>query len=567
MANLNVVIAGAAGQGVQSAAAIFGRLCLRQGLHLFTTQDYQSRVRGGHNFMRIRISDEPLGASVRLIDYLVALNEESIRIHLYDLRPEAITLCMEQDAEGFNDPRLRPLPNDAGPAKADNPRFVGVKLLAMLIEMIGFDRRNLTDAVDIQLGKRIKPEVLQLNFDAAQACADLVSDEDRHELPFALHPETQRMFVDGHEALALGMVAGGIGVYAGYPMSPSTSLMTALASFSREMGVVVEQVEDEVAAINVACGAAFAGARAAVGTSGAGISLMSETIGLAGISETPVVILDAQRPGPSTGMATRTEQADLMQVVFASQGEFPRAVIAPADHEDAFYMGAEAFNIAERWQIPVFIMTDQAFADSQSTVEEFDPSRVTIDRGPVAEEPAAPGTLMPRYAVTDSGVSPRAYPVLSEWIIQQDSHEHTEIGHLSDNIDNRITQFQKRMRKHDGIAAEFPGPEIVGDPEEALFLCWGSTCGPLLEAAALMRKEGHRLGVAVFRHLYPMNRKAVRRALAPAERLYTVEMNFTGQLGKLLLLECGIATTAHIGKIDGRLFTVKEILFRLREVI
>jgi 2-oxoglutarate/2-oxoacid ferredoxin oxidoreductase subunit alpha len=475
-------------------------------------------------------------------------------------------VCMVDDAADIIDERLRPLPADIGPAKASNPKFVGMKLIAMLTEMIGFTRQNLVDAVQIHFGKRLKPELLDLNFEAIEAASDFVAVKDRHELPFTPNPEARRMFVDGHEALALGLIAGGLGVYAGYPLSPSTSVMNTVARFAKQMGIAVEQVEDEIAAANVVCGAAYAGARAATATSGAGIALMSEAVGLAAMSETPLVIIDAQRPGPSTGMATRTEQSDLMQVIHSSQGEFPKAVIAPAFHRDAFYMGAEAFNLAERWQMPVFIMTDQAFADSQRTVDEFDPSRIVIDRGPIAAEPAESG-LLPRYAITESGVSPRAYPTLSKWIVQQDSHEHTEVGHLSDNIENRNAQFEKRMRKLDRLRAEIPGPEMIGDLDDTIFLCWGSTAGPLIEAAQMLREEGHKLGVAVFRHLFPMNRRLVRRALAPAERLFTFECNATGQLGQVLLLETGMATTGHIGKIDGRIFTVKDALWRLREVM
>jgi 2-oxoglutarate ferredoxin oxidoreductase subunit alpha len=566
MPDLNIVMAGAAGQGVQSAAAIFGRLLLRRGLHLFVTQDYQSRVRGGHNFMSMRLADYPVAATVDSIDYLLVLNEESLRLHLPKLRPEGLALCMAEDQGAVSDSRLRALPAEIGPPAARNPRYVGVKLMAMLSTMIGFGIEPLREAVQVEMGKRLKPEVLQLNFDAIDAAAAYVRTEDRRALPFAPAPSPTRMLLEGNEALALGLIAGGIGVYAGYPMSPSTSIMNTLAEFGPQVGIAVEQAEDEIAAANIAIGASYAGARAACGSSGAGMSLMSEAVGLAGVTETPVVIIDAQRPGPAVGMATRTEQSDLLFVAHSSQGEFPRAILAPADHYDAFYLAAEALNLAERWQVPVFCMTDQALADAQRTVDEFDVSRVTIDRGPVAPEPAQPEVLR-RYEVTDSGVSPRAYPTLSKWIVVQDSHEHTEVGHLSDNKEHRTRQFDTRMRKRTGLAAEFPGPEIVGDADGTLFLVWGSTSGPVLEAAAQLRADGHKLGVAVFRYLYPMNADRVRAALARSKRRYTIEVNYTGQLGKLLLLETGVTTDGHLGKIDGRVFTVADARVRMAEVL
>jgi 2-oxoglutarate ferredoxin oxidoreductase subunit alpha len=566
MSEANIVIAGAAGQGVQSAAAILGRLLLRQGLHVFVTQDYQSRVRGGHNFMSIRVADRPLAATVDPIDYLIALNEESLRLHLPQLTPSGLALCMAADQGSTADPRLRALPDDLGPAGARNPKYVGVKLLAMLAQMVGFGEAPLIDAVQIEMGKRLKPDVLQLNLDAIRAAAAFVAPADRRALPFKTDPGRSRLFLEGNEALALGMIAGGLGVYAGYPMSPSTSLMNVLAEYGAKVGIAVEQAEDEIAALNLAIGAAFAGARAAAGSSGPGMSLMAEAMGLAGITETPIVLIDAQRSGPATGMATRTEQGDLLFMAHAAHGEFPRAIVAPADHDDAFYLGAEALNLAERWQTLVVVMTDQALADAQRTVEDFDLSRVQIDRGPIAPEPDEPTTLR-RYADTPSGVSPRAYPALSKWIVAQDSHEHDEIGHLTDDKANRVKQFNKRWRKRDGMAAEFPGPEIVGDRDGALLVTWGSTAGPTLEAAAQLRAAGRKVGVAIFRYLFPMNRDRVRAALGDARRLISVENNHSGQLGKLILLETGVAMHRHIGKIDGRAFTVAEVRGRLEEAM
>jgi 2-oxoglutarate ferredoxin oxidoreductase subunit alpha len=355
------------------------------------------------------------------------------------------------------------------------------------------------------------------------------------------------------------MIAAGVGVYVGYPMSPATSILNTLAQHGSEVGIAVEQVEDEIAALNAAIGAAYAGARAATGSSGGGLSLMTEAIGLAGVTETPVVIVDAQRSGPATGMATRTEQSDLLFIVHAAQGEFPRVVLSPSDHEDAFYLTAEAFNLAERWQLPVFILDDQAFADAQCSVPEYDLSKVAIDRGLIAPEPEQSAVLR-RYEVTDSGVSPRAYPVLSRWIVVQDSHEHDEVGHLTDDPGNRVSQVEKRMRKLVGVAATLPGPEVIHGDADTLLLCWGSTAGPLREALGILRERGHDLGAAVFRYLYPMNEDNVQSALRSARQLLTVEGNYTGQLGQLLLLQTGISVHGHIGKIDGRLFTVEDVL-------
>ena len=417
------------------------------------------------------------------------------------------------------------------------------------------------------LGKRIPPDVLDLNHAAIEAVSLTVDPAEIRPVPFEPGPAGDRLLVSGNEALALGMIAGGIGVYAGYPMTPSTSIMNTLAEHGPAAGIAVEQAEDEIAALHMAIGASYMGTRAATGTSGAGICLMSEALGLAGMSETPVVIVDAQRAGPSTGMSTRTEQSDLLFTVHASHGEFPRAVLSPSSHEEAFYMGAEAFNIAERWHVPVFLLTDLYFADSEASVPVFDLSRVTIDRGPIAPEPEETAVLR-RYEPTPSGVSPRAFPGLSKWLIGCDSHEHDESGLLTDDRANRVLQHGKRMRKLGGIAAGSPAPRVSGAPAEDLFLCWGSTAGALEEAASIIRsRDGGRIATGVFSSLFPVNGAAVTEALAGFRRIFTVETSYGGQLGRLLRMETGIETAGHIGKADGRPFTVEEMTGLLRDTM
>jgi 2-oxoglutarate ferredoxin oxidoreductase subunit alpha len=566
MSALSILIAGAAGQGVQSAAAILGKTLHRLGYFVYTSQDYQSRVRGGHNFMQIRFSDEPLAASVRGINFLLALNSESLRMHLPDLTPDGLALCVDRDRGDMDDHRIRPLSAAVGPEAAKGEKFFGVKLLSMLFTMLGFTPEILRTAVEGQFKKRLKPEVLQANLDAIDAVSATVDSKDVRPIPFDPMAMADHLLLTGNDAIALGMVAAGVSTYFGYPMTPSTTILNALAQYGPEVGIAVEQVEDEISALNAAIGASYAGARAATASSGAGICLMSEAVGLAGITETPIVIVDAQRAGPSTGMATRTEQSDLLFVVHASHGEFPRAVIAPANAEDAFYMAAEAFNIADRWQVPVFLLDDMDFADAESTVPSFDLSRVRIDRGEIAPEPEDV-QLLRRYEDTESGVSPRAFPALSNWIVACDSHEHDEVGRMTDDIENRNRQFEKRMRKLEGIAQEFPGPEIVGGPADDLVICWGSTVGPVLEATKLLRKQGLSVAVGVFRYLHPMNKERVREALSGFRRIFSVEGNFTGQLGGLVQMETCTRVDGHIGKVDGRPFTVEEAAERIEKAL
>lgn len=557
MEHINVVIAGAAGQGVQSAGEILGKTLLRLGYHVFITQDYQSRVRGGHNFLSVRFSDAPLAAPVRRADYLLALNEESVGLRLGELGPEGLAFCLEADKGANADPRLRVLPDSVGPAAARGEKYAAVKLLSMLFASLGFRPEVLSGSVKKLFEGKLKPEALQANLDSVSAVSSFIDARDIRPPDFKPAPAPDRMLISGNDAVALGMAAAGIGVYAGYPITPSTSILNALGTAGPKLGIAVEQAEDEIAALNLAIGASYAGARAACGSSGPGLSLMAEAIGLAGITETPVVIYDGQRSGPSTGMATRTEQSDLLSLVHSSHGEFPRAVLSPATHADSFYLAAEAFNIADAWQVPVFFTNDLGQAGAECTLEEFDVSRVRIDRGLFAPEPPEPAMLA-RYAVTDSGVSPRALPCLSKWLVSCDSHEHDENGHLTDNAANRVAQHAKRMRKLAGMAASFPGPEIIDPGRKVCVIAWGSTVGPLLEAKALLKEKGIEFSVAVFRYLYPLNAEKVRAALKGFSRLVTFEQNYSGQLGKLLRMEAGLDITVHIGKYDGRNLTVED---------
>jgi len=566
MKDINVVIAGAAGQGVEGAATILGKVLLRSGFLLYATHDAQSRIRGGHNFSSIRFSDRPLGAGVKRIDFLLALNNESLALHMDHLTPEGMAFCVAGAEGDVNDGRLSVLAGNLGPEGARRPQFNGVKLLAMLAGRLNLSRQILNEAVRERFGKTKGEAIIDLNLQAIEAVFAHMGQREIRPVALSANTNNKHILVSGHEAVALGMIGAGIGVYAGYPMSPATAIMNLLADNGPGLGIAVEMVEDEIAAVNIAIGASYAGVRAATGTSGAGISLMTEGIGLAGISETPLVIVNGQRSGPSTGMATRTEQSDLLFVVHASQGEFPRAVLAPTDPGDCFYLTAEAFNIAEQWQVPVFVMTDHNLADAQTTLEEYDLTRLTIDRGPMASEPGEVHYLE-RYKITASGVSPRAFPVVSKWLVAQDSHEHNERGYVTDNPENRVRQVDKRMLKLVGMAASFPGPEVLHPEATTMLLCWGSTAGPVKEALEILRARGHDLGVAVFRHLYPMNREKVRAALEDKKRLLTVEANYTGQLGKLILLETGLATAGHIAKYDGRLFTVEDVLARVGDVL
>jgi 2-oxoglutarate ferredoxin oxidoreductase subunit alpha len=379
-------------------------------------------------------------------------------------------------------------------------------------------------------------------------------------------PHGRELLISGSKAMALGAIAAGLRFYSAYPMSPATPLMEALASEADDAGLVVEQAEDEIAAINMALGASFAGARAMTGTSGGGFSLMVEALGLAGMAEIPLVIVDVQRPGPATGLPTRTEQSDLSFAISASQGEFPRVVMSVRNAEDAFYQTMRAFDLAERYQIPIIILSDQYVGDSSWTVASLNPARVSV--AVVGDEVAQDGEYL-RYRDTQNGISPRLIPGISDQVVAIDSDEHDEAGHITESADVRKQMVDKRMRKFEGIKQDMQEPSFIGDEKfKVLLIGWGSMWAPLAEAVGLLNKKECSRGYAalVFGDVYPLPQRVLLEKSQAAERIIDVEQNATGQLADLIRRESGICCDERILKYDGRQFCGEEIAKRIEEV-
>jgi len=366
----------------------------------------------------------------------------------------------------------------------------------------------------------------------------------------------QRMVLNGNQAFALGAMAAGCRFVSFYPMTPATSISEFLTARGRKLGVVTKQVEDEIAAILFAIGASHAGVRAMTATSGGGFSLMVEALGLAGMTETPLVIVEAQRGGPSTGLPTRTEQSDLEFVIHASHGEFPRIVLAPGTVLECFHAGARAFNLAEQFQTPVIVLTDMYQANIQVSVDAglFDFTPIVIDRGQTLswEQLDADGGHYQRHALTETGISPRALPGHPNAIWITTGDEHTSEGYITEDHEIRRQQMEKRMRKLEVARGQMRPPTRYG-PEQAevSLLCWGSTYGAVREAVDELNARGTSANLYYFVDLWPFPREAVERALAGARRLINVEMNYTGQLARLLRAETGIKVHASVLRYDG----------------
>jgi len=363
-------------------------------------------------------------------------------------------------------------------------------------------------------------------------------------------------------------MASGLKFYSGYPMSPATTIMEFISSQADKYKIVLEQAEDEIAAVNMVIGANFAGARAMTATSGGGFCLMVEALSLAGMTETPVVIVVAQRPGPSTGLPTRTEQADLNLVMHAGHGDFPRAILAPGYPEQALSLMSKAFNLADKYQTPVIVLGDQHFGDAYFTVDELDLGGITIDRGHILTNQDLPSPLeYKRYAPSESGISPRILPGQTRAVLYADSDEHTEEGHITESATVRNQMMRKRMQKLEGLSREIGPPEFYPSGQaELVLLGWGSTHGAIKEAVDKLNQNGIAAQMLHYSELFPINPRHLAAAGLRKSKIIAVENNFTGQFADLFSNATGLSVDQRILKYDGRPFTSREIVDRIKDM-
>jgi 2-oxoglutarate ferredoxin oxidoreductase subunit alpha len=560
--DLKIKIGGEAGQGMQTIGHTLAHVFTRGGLYVFVVQDYQSRIRGGHNFSELRIKESPVSAITRGINLLVALNKETVDLHKGEVSEGGVIIYDGEKIKMEAHPSLLSVPLERL-AIENGDRLYGNSVAAgAVLGLIGYAFEPLAGVLLDVLGK--KGPVAEANVRAARAGYEYTTKNGSPKFPWRLRPlsDKRRMLIAGNEALALGALAAGCRFMSAYPMTPSTGIMTYLAGKAREWDMIVEQTEDEIAAITMAIGASFAGVRAMTATSGGGFCLMVEGLGLAGMTETPIVVVEAQRPGPAIGLPTRTEQSDLEFVLHAGHGEFPRAVLAPGNSEEAFYIMIKVFNLADKYQTPVIVMSDQHLADSYWTMDRLDITRINIDRGHLLRSEETEKLMgYKRHAITDSGISPRALPGYPGVTVVTDSDEHDEEGHLTEDTELRTNMMLKRMRKQVGLAQEISPPKFYGAHNpEILLVGWGSTYGAIREATDLLQADGQRAGMMHLSEVWPFPSGAVTRALESARSCYVVENNATGQLARLIRRETGKTVTGKILKFDGLPFSPEYIV-------
>lgn len=568
-------IAGAAGQGVESSGAGFAQALAQGGLHIFGLPDYMSRIRGGLNFFQVRVHSEPLYAHRDSVHILLPMSREALDAYaeevvqgggiIYD-----VGLKVEPQAISNRGQKPMPIPL-LEIAKEHGERIMAnTAALGAAAGVVGYSYERLADVIRRNFGRK-GGEIVAANLRVARAAYLYAEEQYAEDFEWKLEEVTgapTRMIMSGNKALALGALAGGCRFISAYPMTPATSIIEWLAKHEHEYGVVTKHAEDEIAAVCMAIGANYVGARAMTATSGGGFSLMAEALGLAGMNEIPLVVVNAQRGGPSTGLPTRTEQSDLLFTLYASQGEFPRLVLAPGTVEECFDVGWRAFNLAEKYQTPVIIMTDQLLAASIRTidVEDIDFDRVKIDRGSLLSNAELDELTEPykRHLFSEDGISARAVPGHPKAVHATASDEHDEFGHISEDAENRIKMMNKRMTKLKTARADIEPPAVCGPDQAPIVLIgWGSTFGVLREVVE--RLEG-AARLVHFRDLWPFPAEEAAEALQRG-KLVVVENNYTGQFKRLLQSETCIQVDHTLLRYDGRAFSPESVIAGLEEVL
>lgn len=547
-----IALSGEAGQGLNTIGDMLALSLFRNGYCIFTDKSYHSRIRGGEYIYRIRVSDTPLFSMRQEFDLIVSLSKSTTLSQLEYFHHNT-TLIFDSDSEhvttedaGFemnvmNFP-FKTIAKEAGEPRAQNVVALGAILALFKVKM----------EIPSQLIKEVfsgKDEVIKSNLEALERGYNL---ELSLEIPEIDANEHNYYLVNGTEGTGLGAIAAGCRFLAAYPMTPGTGVMNFLASRAEKYGIVVEQAEDEIAAVNMVIGGSFAGARSLVTTSGGGFALMQEGISLAAMTETPLVMVDAQRPAPATGLPTRTAQEDLLFVVHAGHGEFPKYVVAPRTPKDAFELTEKAFYIADKFQIPAIILLAESLVDSSATVEAPIHKEEFLQRFVVEG-----GDHYRRFEITENGVSPRAIPG-GKAPVRVDSDEHDEEGYITENLEIRKMMVQKRMKKMEGLMGELTAPAKFNLDAPLILIGWGDSWGAIDEFAT----GRNDVGYVHYTEVFPID-PSIKQELE-GKRLVSVEGNFTGQFASLLRSETGL-NVEHIGRYDGRPVSANWIEKTLQE--
>lgn len=572
MKRTRIHIVGESGSGLLSVGFIAAKALKAMGYHLVADREYPSLIKGGNSRFMMNVDDEEIRSLSGKADVLVALDKKSlikflpdlvdggVMIHGYEREwgiKKEIANCESRNIRIISE-KARTLAESLG----GNVLMSNMVLLGMLWKVLGLDFGALQKEVEIKFAK--KPKLLAIDLKILKSAYEKA--ETRFELPKidenVRKSRQNMMLIDGAHALAYGGAHAGVRMYVGYPMSPSTGILKEFANMAGDLGIAFKQAEDEITASNMALGGMYAGTRALTATSGGGFDLMTETVSLSGITETPLVIIIAQRPGPATGLPTWTAQADLHLAIYGGHGEFARLVVAVSDPQDCFELIQQSFNLAETFQIPVMILTDKMTQESWRTMPVFAQNTIPITRGLV--EGADLEALKPenRYEITENGVSRRWVPTSSPAWYFANGDEHDESGTLSEEAEPNKAMIAKRIRKLEALKEKLPEPELYGDHNaEILVVGWGSTKNAVLDALEILKKEGKSVKYLHYSYVWPLKTEKLKTEMAKSKTCLLLEGNATGQLHDLIKKEgIGREFDEVLLKWNGRGFEVEEVV-------
>ena len=556
--DITVKIGGEAGQGIQTVGDLISQVCHSAGCYLLSVNDFESRIRGGHSFLQIRVSDAPITAPSHRVALLVALNQETYDLHKQELDSDGVIL-LNAPENGVEKNVVR-LDIDALAREAGGKITANTVAAGAVLSLIGADFQIL----ETLLTRRFESKgdgVVKMNVSAAKLGYESMSGVDFAPKTDMKNGSPKGKLITGSKAAALGALAADCRFSAFYPMSPATGIIVAFDSFSDDFPIVTEQAEDEIAAMNMIIGASYAGVRSMTATSGGGFCLMTEALGLAAMAETPVVVINAQRPGPATGLPTRTSQGDLLFAINASQDEFPRFVFAPGDPHEIFETMIRAFHLSDKYQAPAIVLMDQYLCGSSFIAKKPFNVPEKIERFITTDDQIENPSEYQRFALTPDGVSPRVLPCAGQALLLATGNEHLEDGHISEDKINRKKMVEKRLAKLSGMKEEMRAPETFHEGAELMLVSWGSTNGAVKEAAlALKATKGVDVGCMNLVDIWPFPGEQVAEILSKSRCFVVVECNSYAQLGKLIAQETGAQYDHAVLKYDGRPIYPVDIL-------
>ena len=563
-------VGGQQGEGIESTGEIFATAMNREEYYLYGYRHFSSRIKGGHTNNKIRVSTTPVHAISDDLDILIAFDQETIELNHHEMRDDSVIIV---------DAKAKPSRPENCKAQlivlpfTDIAKELGTKLMKNMVAIgatcaiMDLDIKSFESLIANTFGKKGE-NIVDMNVQALHAGYEAMKEE-MTDLKGDYHLEASQsephLYMIGNDAIGLGAISAGSKFMAAYPITPASEIMEYMIENLPKVNGAVIQTEDEIAAATMAIGANYAGVRAFTASAGPGLSLMMESIGLSGMTETPLVIVNTQRGGPSTGLPTKEEQSDLMQMIYGTHGDIPKIVVAPTDAEDSFYLTVEAFNLAEEYQCPVIILSDLQLALGKQTVEQLDFSRVEIKRGELLqsdiERDEDDKSYFKRYALTASGVSPRPIPGVKGGIHHVTGVEHSPEGKPSESAQNRQEQMDKRMRKTEKLLINEPViDDQPYDEADILYIGFISTKGAIQEGKARLEDEGIKVNHLQIKQLHPFPTQIVQEAVDKAKKVVVVEHNYQGQLANILKMNVNVhQKLINQTKYDGTPFLPHEI--------